>query len=161
MKKKSALNAVERKILVRLLFSIYFAVMFWLLFGQRLGAERPDGYGAYLQTNTNLIPFATVKLYISLLRRTTNPYLIRHACVNLLGNVIVFIPLGMMLPKIFPKLRAAWRLLLLVTAIIIAVEVLQFLTFLGSCDVDDLILNVFGAALGWAFWKMSEARREK
>lgn len=159
MKKKSALNAGERKMLVRLLFSIYFAVMFWLLFGQRLGAERPDSYATYLQTSTNFIPFTTVKLYISLLKNTTNPYLIWHACVNLLGNVIVFIPLGMMLPRIFPKLRAVWRLLLLVTVIIIAVELLQFLTFLGSCDVDDLILNVFGAAWGWLLWKISAARK--
>lgn len=159
MKKKSALNASERRILTRLLFSIYFAAMFWLLFGQRLGAERPDSYAAYLQTNTNFVPFATVKLYISLLQRTTDPYLFRHACINLLGNVILFIPLGMLLPRIFPKLRSVWRLLLLVTAVIVAVELLQFITFLGSCDIDDLILNVFGAALGWLLWRLSAGRR--
>lgn len=159
MRKKSALNAGERRILVRLLFSVYFAVMFWLLFGQRIGAERPDSYADFLRTSTNYIPFSTVKLYISLLKSTTNPYLIWHAWVNLVGNVIVFIPLGMLLPRIFPKLRAAWRLLLLVTAVIVAVELLQFLTFLGSCDIDDLLLNVFGAAWGWLLWKISAAGR--
>ena len=56
----------------------------------------------------------------------------------------------MLLPVCFPKLRFLMRVLLTVTVLIVCVELIQLLTLVGSCDVDDLILNVLGAAIG--FW---------
>ena len=41
------------------------------------------------------------------------------------------------------------RVLLTTAAVITAVEVFQLFTLVGSCDIDDLILNVIGAALGF------------
>ena len=38
-------------------------------------------------------------------------------------------------------------------AIITAVELIQLFTLVGSCDVDDLILNVIGSAIGYGFHK--------
>ena len=71
------------------------------------------------------------------------------AVINLGGNIIMFIPLGFLLPKVFRKLSSLPRILLITAGIITAVELIQLFTLVGSCDIDDLILNVLGAALGY------------
>ena len=48
----------------------------------------------------------------------------------------------------FPKASLLKRICLLV---MLAVETAQLLTLLGSFDVDDLILNLFGMILGYLF----------
>ena len=75
--------------------------------------------------------------------------MVRHAFVNLAGNVIMFVPLGVFLPVIWKRLRSFWWFLLTSASLILLVEVLQYVTGLGSCDIDDLILNLPGTMLGW------------
>ena len=43
--------------------------------------------------------------------------------------------------------------------LILCVELLQLATMLGSCDIDDLILNVIGASLGFFLWKHTPLHR--
>lgn len=143
--KKNRRNTAEK-----LVFLIYCGTMLWLLFGQRMGSV-PS------LENVNLIPLETVKLYLRLIRGS-NANLVRHAFINLAGNVILFIPLGWFLPRIWRSLRAFWKVFLLVLLLIVLVEILQYLTGLGSCDVDDLILNVPGAMFGYVLWKCTERR---
>ena len=132
------------------LFVVYCSLMLWLLFG------RP-GYVAgipYLQQlKVNLIPFRTLKLFFRLLSHY-RPQLVQAAVINLAGNVIMFLPLGLFLPLIAPKLRKLQRTLLCAVLIIIAVEILQLLTLVGSCDVDDLILNLAGSTAGYGLYKL-------
>ena len=144
------------QILLRMLFLLYSGLMLWLLFGQRVGAGSP-GIGA--ADNWNLIPLKTIKLYLDLLTGSTNGYLVRHAAVNLLGNVILFIPLGYFLPGIFTKLRSFFRCFFWVLLVITAVETVQLATQLGSCDVDDLLLNLPGAMIGYGIWKLTAYSR--
>ena len=135
----------SRKNAERLLFVIYCGTMLWLLFAQRVG-------GTPFAENVNLKPLETIKLYLGLVQGSS-PGLMRHAVVNLVGNVILFIPLGWFLPRLWHSMRAFWKVFLVVLGAIILVEVLQFASGLGSCDVDDLILNVPAAMLGYALWK--------
>lgn len=128
----------------RLIFLVYCGIMLWLLFGQRMGDELSAG-------SVNLVPLQTLKLYRKLLHNNS-PYLAHHAFINLAGNVLLFIPLGWFLPRIWGRLRGFFRVLLLVLLIVVLVETLQYFTGLGSCDIDDLILNVPGAMLGYAVW---------
>ena len=135
----------------RFLFVLYIAVMLWLLFGQRLGTVV---YEQDLAEGMNLQPFATVAMYWRLLKGNASPYYIRHAFINLAGNVIMFVPLGYFLPKLFEKLRAFWKTTLFSLCLIITVETVQYFTLLGTCDVDDLILNMVGVCIGWLFSKI-------
>lgn len=96
----------------------------------------------------NLTPLHTVFKYIRLLD-SANAALVRTAVINLYGNVIMFIPLGFLLPNVFPKLRKLWKTLTATAVIIILVELVQLFSLVGSCDVDDLILNVLGSAMGY------------
>ena len=127
------------------LFVAYCTLMLWLLF-DRTGYV--DGIPYFQQMKANLIPFRTLRLFYRLLSHH-RPALVRIAVINLAGNVLMFIPLGFFLPLIFPKLRKIWKYILCVVLIITTVEILQLVTLVGSCDVDDLILNLGGALLGY------------
>lgn len=144
------------QVLMRLLFGAYCTLMLWLLFGQRLGLSTPGRYLEQLRWNINVVPFRTVVEFLTMAKRTTNIHLIRHAFINLAGNMVMFIPLGLLLPLIWPKLRSCRQFLLYVTSVVAAIELLQLFTLLGTCDIDDLILNVLGATLGFALlWMVS------
>lgn len=131
-------------------FLLYTALMVWLLFGQRLGT---GVYTQHLAEGMNLTPLATLKRYWLLLRGNDGD-LVRHAFVNLVGNVVMFVPLGFLLPRLFPNLRRFFRSLFLAAVLIVAVEVIQYVTMLGTCDVDDLILNLPGVMLGYWLYRL-------
>lgn len=129
-----------------LLFGLYCLLMLWLLFGQRLGWERVR----VLQPQ----PFRTLKLFWNAMMANPDPGTRGFAFRNLLGNVAMFVPLGFCVPWIWQRWRKFWRHLCLMTGIILLVELSQFVLCLGTCDVDDLLLNVLGTSLGFVLWKL-------
>lgn len=135
----------------RLLFAVYVAAMLWLLFGQRLDTVV---YQQGLADSINLQPFATVMMYWKLLRDGGSAYYVRHAFINLLGNVVMFVPLGYFLPSLFGRLRSFFKTVLFALCIIVTVETVQYFTMLGTCDIDDLILNLAGVAVGYPIWRL-------
>ena len=71
-------------------------------------------------------------------------------------NFFVFVPLGILLGAI------GWRVLVVLgaaLAVSLSIEVAQYLTDWGrTADVNDLITNVAGAAMGWlAAWAIRRA----
>ena len=132
------------------LFFLYSCFMLYLLFHRPGGISGMD-YWAQIRANLNLEPFHTIRLF---LRVAGNPVYSSAAITNLGGNVILFIPLGLFLPRVFPRLQRFWRTALTTVLIITAVEMTQLFTLLGSCDIDDLILNVLGAAMGYGLHKL-------
>ena len=127
------------------LFVAYIAGMLWLLFGQRMAWGHDTGL--------QLRPFYTLQLFWNMLQKETDWTLRLLAWANLLGNVVLFIPLGCFLPWLWEKWRVFWRHTLVMAGIILAVEAIQLATGLGWCDVDDLILNLPGTMLGFLLWK--------
>ena len=134
------------------LFLAYGALMIWLLF-DRPGYDPAVPYWDQVTAQLNLIPFRTLRLFADLLNSGVRSH-ITIAVINLGGNIIMFIPLGFLLPKVFPKLSSLPRVLLTTAIIITIVEIIQLFTLVGSCDIDDLILNVIGSAMGYWFHKL-------
>ena len=134
----------EKGIGYKLAFWTYCLFMLWLLFGQRMGME--------VTADVNLKPFRTIRNYVYVLFRTKDVGLLWHIIVNLVGNVVMFIPLGFLLAENFARLRKFYQTMLFCVLVIVGIEIAQLLTGLGSLDVDDLILNLLGAALGYGFW---------
>lgn len=132
------------------LFCLYSGFMLYLLFNRAGGIEGMN-YWTQIRANLNLEPFHTIRLFLKVLNNQTYS---STAFINLGGNVILFIPLGFFLPRVFPCLQKFGRAILATTLIITAVELTQLFTLLGSCDIDDLILNVIGAALGYGLHKL-------
>jgi glycopeptide antibiotics resistance protein len=137
--------AKKREKWLAALFAAYGLMMLWLLFGQRWG-QNAGGL--------NLEPFHTLRLFWWVLENSHQPEQLRHAVVNLGGNVAMFVPLGFFVPCIWKKMgKIGWHFLCMVL-IILAVELLQLATGLGTCDVDDLILNLVGTAIGFGLYKL-------
>ena len=129
----------------RFLFVVYCAVMLWLLFGQRVGQSA----GSW-----NLEPFDTLWRYIWVLKYSTDGEQRLHAVINLAGNVVMFVPLGFFVPCIWRRFRNfAWHFLTM-TGIIVIIELLQLLTQLGTCDIDDLMLNLVGTTMGFCLYRL-------
>ncbi len=132
---------------------LYFLVLTWLLLNR---FRSMMGYGAwaqYINTHTNFVPFSTISFYISNLTSgmMNNSIIVR----NLLGNLLPFLPMGILLPVIFEKMKRFGWFLLTQFCVITVFEVIQLLTTTGSFDVDDILLNLVGAVFGWLLWLTS------
>ena len=142
----------------RFLFLLYCAVMLWLLFGRSNGFVAGVPYETQLRHNANLIPFYTIKNYQDILNHSNDKALLIHCFINLAGNLLLFIPAGWLLPRLWKKLRNFFRFIALCFGIIFSVEVIQLFTLLGSFDVDDVILNLLGMTVGFLIHAIGSAK---
>lgn len=66
------------------------------------------------------------------------------------GNVLWFLPLGMLLPRLWPRRFASgWAVLAAAALLSVSIEMLQWLFGSGVSDVDDVLFNAAGGWLGW------------
>lgn len=137
-----------------ILFIIYCVVMLWLLF-VRTPFDIKVSYWTRIKMNIRPMPFHTISHYMHLLNDKTNQLIWFDAIINLFGNIANFIPLGIFLPYFWEKLQSLKWFLLCFSSIIIIIEVTQLFTLRGICDIDDLILNVFGGVIGYLAYRLS------
>lgn len=134
------------RIVFRVLFGFYLLALFGTLVFCRISLTDFAGdWAAYMadwELMTNFVPFKTIGLYIRCLRYDFIGTAIPLS--NLMGNVLLFMPMAVFLPCLFPSTRRFFRFLLLMVAILVAVEALQLALCCGSCDIDDVILNLLG-----------------
>lgn len=93
----------------------------------------------------NLIPFHTLRIYLDNL---SSPFWMR----NLFGNLGLLFPLGLLGPIALPFLRRWWRLALVAILYSGTIEFTQIFIPDRSADIDDVIVNVSGALLGFVVW---------
>ncbi len=67
---------------------------------------------------------------------------------NTMLNVILFIPMGFLLPVIWEKYHSVKKTVFMGFAISVIIELLQIFTF-RLTDIDDLITNTLGTFLGY------------
>lgn len=140
------------RIAYHILFWAYCVLMAWLLFG-RTRYVITGGYWDTLSRHLVLTPFHTIALYINVLVHDHGDFNRRIAIVNLLGNIAMFIPLGFFPPLLWKPFQKWWKMLLWGGLIIVGVELIQLFALVGNCDIDDLLLNVVGIALGYGLCK--------
>lgn len=145
----------KTKIIFQIGFVLYVIVMLWLLFGQRIGHTSPYTYWERFNSNYNFIPFFTVWEFIQTATNSVRPYLIWQAIINIVGNIVMFVPLGFFIPYFWTKQRPFWRSMLCAAVCIVVVEIVQLFTLLGSCDIDDLILNMLGVVIGYGVYRIA------
>jgi glycopeptide antibiotics resistance protein len=94
----------------------------------------------------NLVPFRTLAIYMA---NVGSWFWIR----NLLGNLALLLPLGLLGPIALPALDRWWRIALVALVYSTAIELIQLAVPDRSADIDDVIVNVTGAALGWMIYR--------
>lgn len=124
---------------------LYLAAVIYLLFCRHASSDVP--LGEYARYNTNFIPFFSFYVLF------TTPYISSLVLVpffkNLIGNLALFFPWGVLLPMLDKRLKNAKSFFLLTACVIIAVELLQLVFKVGTCDIEDFLLNMLGAAIGY------------
>ncbi len=102
-------------------------------------------FNSYINNSFNIIPFNTIVSYIkSYISGNTAFYIFMY---NIIGNIVALMPFAFFLPLIFKSQEKFKVFLLTVIGIVVCIELLQFITLSGSCDIDDVILNVGGACI--------------
>jgi glycopeptide antibiotics resistance protein len=86
-----------------------------------------------------------------------HPHITTFCLRNTLGNLALFVPLGILLPLVSKRFQSFKRVLLSALMLSVSVEAIQFLLrFFGNpraVDIDDVILNALGACVGFAIYK--------
>src|SRR5690606_38936395 len=81
------------------------------------------------------------------------------AIKNLFGNLIMFLPMGIYLPYYIKKLNKVGKFTLSMIILLFVIEATQLVTRRGSFDMDDFILNIVGALVGFGIWKSKIVQR--
>ena len=131
------------------IFLIYCFVLVYVLFLSR-GTRDGFTFAEYMRRFTNFIPFKTIVEYV---QRYIDGY--RNLSVlNLLGNFVLFMPMGALLPCVIRKLDRFWKVNLTVLGMVVMVEIVQGILRVGSVDIDDVLFNVVGAMIGYGLIRL-------
>ena len=143
-----------------ILFVMYILLLVYFLF---LSEEYGRKDFALREYRYNLTPFQEIKRFW-IYRKQLGHFAVVS---NLLGNVVGFIPFGFMLPCISRRTRGFLLITLSGFNLSLCVECIQLVSRVGSFDVDDMILNTLGTAIGYVVFAVfhsyidKKARRKK
>ena len=132
------LMLINLAILIRFVFYPFFTVN---------GKVQPliINMGSIQPLRINLIPLVNILDYD----------IKREAAINIIGNISMFIPTGIIMPILYKRLDRFWKVLLAGAGLSFGIEMIQLL-FPGSVtDIDDLILNAAGVAIGYGIYKLA------
>ena len=138
--------------LIVVIFIIYSATLFYLVF---LANEYGRNNAEILRYNDiNLVPFKTINNYLNAWAYVSAKVII----TNIFGNIAAFLPLGLLGPIVFRRLETLKQLFFFSGLLSLSIEVIQGLLGVGVVDVDDLILNVLGAVIGYLLYRLLKKR---
>ena len=133
------------KITLRLIFFCYIiAVLIFLFFRHEsnisiLSRNSEVFFENYMEKSTNFIPFSTI---ISL-----QDYLSDFI------TAAMFVPLGLLLPTFLRFCRNFFLFFIVSFSLLLAVETLQIIFLIETCNIDNLILSLIGAIIGFLISK--------
>ena len=79
---------------------------------------------------------------------------------NVLLNIALFVPLGVLVPLLFPKCRGT-RMIFVVIGTTLLIECAQLFVGFSVFDVDDLFANTLGGLTGWCLLMAALSLRGK
>jgi len=152
------------RFLIKLIFIAYLVCLFMVTL-------LPDASNITYETTFNLSPITSIDDFAYDIMQNgiinweflaTKPtdivdlfmYTFTDSFKNLIGNIVIFIPLGLLYPLCRKKKVGFIEALLVILSSTVAIEVIQFF-FLTSrrADIDDVILNLIGGLMGYLIYK--------
>ncbi|MCT1399318.1 VanZ family protein [Paenibacillus sp. p3-SID867] len=114
-----------------LLIGYTMLLTYWMIWGFGRTTQPEISY--------NLVPFTTMTSYF--------PIRSLGSLINIVGNIAVFVPFGLLIPLAF-QIRFRMMLAYFLTGLFV-LEMIQLISRRGSLDVDDFILNSVGVTMGY------------
>lgn len=149
---------MKQKRLYRLiLLFIYFCIVAIITFG-RHGYQTNNKilFWNYIKRNIQLVPGKTISEMIGIMfDRYVSTTVRVLSTLNIFGNIILFVPLGL-----FGGNKKFLKFIIGALLIVLLVEMIQLFTLRGAFDVDDVILNVTGAIIGYLFYNKCRGQTE-
>ena len=100
-----------------------------------------------LPPRLNLVPLVNILNYETLWETR----------INVIGNVAMFVPIGVLFPAVYKKvLNTHCKALAAGAGFSLTIEILQLFFFERMTDVDDLILNTLGYAIGYGLYLLAK-----
>lgn len=141
-------NHLPARALTAVLLGIYLIIYLYLTFGFRRPAKT---------ASINLTPLWSYREAFQF-----TPLKIRRLGIarQILLNILLTIPPGLLLPILYHKTRHPYLLTVLtILALSVITETLQYFTHLGLCETDDLIDNLLGGLLGMGVLRLGSLGR--
>ncbi|CEG31953.1 VanZ family protein [Peribacillus castrilensis] len=105
----------------------------------------------------NFIPF---KIFYDAMSYGSLSFGLTILLKQVVGNIILFLPMGFVLPMIFTNLQTIRKVIFIGFFASLSIELFQALAGLWigynyrAADIDDLIFNVLGTVIGFLIWKL-------
>lgn len=113
--------------------------------------EAPTRLIRFAPDRANLLPFRTILMQLQGRPRWSN------AIINLVGNTVLFMPIGFLVPMVFRTMT--WRRsLVLAVAVGLTLEGMEGILQVGIVDIDDVILNACGVIVGFSVFSVRGRR---
>lgn len=123
------------------LLSVYFVILMTLLY------PMPEFISTVSYQEDNYIPFAVISNIIETKTFGVSIY-------NILGNIVLFVPFGLLLPLKYKTINTFVKCLLVGCTFSVGVEICQLILPLRQTDIDDVILNTLGTGIGYCLYKI-------
>ena len=134
------------------LFLMYLIALTYFMFFAESFGRTPNTQSCYAY---NLELFKEIKRFYTYREQLG----FKAVFLNLVGNVVGFMPFGFFLPVVSRRGRKWYNASLLGFLLSLCIETIQLVFKVGSFDVDDLFLNTIGGILGFLLYKIVQKIR--
>lgn len=150
-------NTTRNQKLGWVLFIAYLALLVYFMFFAESFGRNPD----LREYSYNLELFKEIKRFYKYRKQLG----MEAFLLNIVGNVVGFMPCGFFLPIISRRSKKWYNTFLFSFCLSLCIETTQLIFRVGSFDVDDLFLNTLGGVFGfvshWTVQKIRIRRRKR
>lgn len=108
--------------------------------------------GAVFLNRSNLYGYANLHLFSSYKEAYNNMQISLFR--NIILNILLFIPLGFLLPFYSDKLKKGYKIILIGFIFTLIIEIIQYITKIGIFEIDDILNNTIGTLIGYCAFKI-------
>lgn len=137
----------------KIMFGVYIICLTYFLFFAESTGRTFEGRSYHY----NLVLFKEIGRFLKY-RKSLGTMAVM---LNLVGNVAAFVPFGFFLPVINRKCHSFFYMVFFSFEFSLLVETIQLISKVGSFDVDDLLLNTIGGAIGYLIFIVLNHIRRK
>jgi glycopeptide antibiotics resistance protein len=156
--------SVIREIGVNIFFIYILCLLSVTLFPLYIGLSRDNKY-----LPINLLPVMGKVEELSYIINSPiiKGYMVKFWARNIIGNILLMLPLTIMLPMLWEKFQSFKNTILFAFCLSLSIEIFQLLSiYIGNIgratDIDDILLNVLGACIGFILYdKLIKSRIDK
>ena len=98
----------------------------------------------WLPVKSNLVPLLNISNYEDK----------AESVVNIVGNLILFVPTGIILPIVYRQTDSLKNVTLAGFCMSLGIELIQLVFPNSTTDIDDLILNTLGTVVGYGIYRL-------